>query len=159
MPKAKKTNLRKLEWEDIVIYFAELLNKDDIQPKDLVDYFHFRYLENTNIRIWTAPNYVRQTSLAKKVLSLYGGEYSLRLVDTLFEKYYEIMRRRFEDIRWSLGLISSDKMGWLLEKLYLECNKARPNKIFSLLQKPRNEWSEEETELFNAYLRGEKNGS
>lgn len=158
MAKAKKTNLRKLAWEEIIPYFSSMQDKE-ITPKDLVDYFHFKYLENTNIRIWTVPDYVRQTSLARKLLSLYGGEYSLRLVDTLFEKHQELMGRRFSDIKWSLGLISSDKMGWLLEKLYLECNKARPNKIFTLLQKPRNEWTDEEKDFFNSYLRGERNAS
>jgi len=157
--KTPKTNLRKLEWESIVEYFSEFSNKDEILPKDLVDYFHFRYLENTNIRIWTVPNYIRQSGLAKKLLSLYGGEYSLRLVDVLFEKHHELMGRTFADIKWSLGLLSSDKMGWLMEKLYIECNKSRPNKIYTLLKKPRNEWTDEEMNFFNAYIKGEKNGS
>ncbi len=156
---AKKTNLRSLDWEQLVDYFVRLQNKDQILPKDLVDYFHFRYLENTNIRIWTVPNYFRQNALARKVLSLYGGEYSLRLVDVLFEKHNELLGRRFGDIQWSLGLISSDKMGWLMEKLYLECNKSRPNKVYLLLQKPRSQWTDEENRFFNSYLKGERNGS
>jgi len=151
--------LRTLKWDELAVYFNNLPNKGDFSPKDLVDYFHFRYLEQTNVRIWTSPNYIRQKQAAKKILALYGNEYSIRLVDTLFQKYDTLLNRNFFDIKWSLGLISSEKMGWLLEKLFVECNKTKPNRIFTLLQKPRNTWTDEDSVFFSRYLKGELNGT
>lgn len=155
-----KINLRKLDWPDIIVYFTNM-DKDCSTSKDLVDYFHFLYLSKIDTGKWSTPDYIRQTGSAKKLISLYGSA-SFTLVDTLFDRYKQILGREFQDIRWSLGLLSSEKTGWIMERVFLEINNKesieKKDVIKRILAKNRQEWSIEEIDTFNDYIKENNDG-
>ncbi len=146
-----KQSLRKLDWADVIVYFAMLPSKEKLDAKDLVDYFHFKYLSCLDIERWTAPDYIRQKACAQKLIDLYDIQFSMKLVDALF-KYHKASL----DKRWSLGILSSEKMGWLTEKLLLamanEHADDKASKLKKLFAKPRQDWTLEETELYTELI-------
>lgn len=158
-----KKSLRQLEWSDIVMYFLDLRSKE-MGPKDIVDYFHFKYLTGVGIERWTTPDYIRQTGCAKKMISLYGDKLTVEYIDILFRNYREILGKDFADVRWSVGILSSEKTGWILEKVFKiwakEISQDIDLEIKKLLTKGRSNWSREDaikfTELMNK--KGENNG-
>lgn len=150
--------LRAMDWPDVITYFTTLPSKEAFSPHDLCDYFHFRFLDAGRINKWTVPNYKRCYASSEKLLSLYGKEFSVSIIDILFRKYNILMDRPFESIHWGMGLLSSDKMGWLLEKIiriYVQENDNR-NEVVVLLRKPRALWSYEETKKFLSLISGEQ---
>lgn len=148
----EKVSLRKMDWPDIIAYFSLLPSKENFASKDLVDYFQFKYLNQTSLNMWVSPNYLRQTSAAKKILSLYGKDLSIGLIDTMFLKYREVFGKEFNQIIWSLGVLSSEKTGWLVEKILLEYQKKVKEDRLSFKNKPRSEWSFEEREVYEKEL-------
>lgn len=152
--KVPKTNLREYDWPDIIGYFTLLPAVDKFTAKDLVDYFHFKYLNKTGLERWTTPNYRTQKSCATKLMRLYGKEMSIHMIDILFKKHKDILGKDFRDIIWSLGLLSSDKTGWILERIFNEFSKEKKDFISQLLKKPRKEWTTEEHERFQEYIEG-----
>ncbi len=151
-----KVSLRKLDWADIITHFTLLPESGEFCAKDLVDYFQYKYICQIQLNRWIPPNYLRQTACAKKVLALYGKELSIGLVDILFEKYKEIFDREFNQIIWSLGVLSSEKTGWLVEKALLEYEKKKSEDIKFVIsrleQKKRSEWTFEDREIYNQHI-------
>lgn len=145
-----KIKLRNMAWDDIVVYF--LFELEIKKPKDLVDYFHFKYLTNYGINRWTQPNYITQNGSAKKLIDIYGIEYSIKLIDTLFDSYSSIFNKNFSEIHWSIGLLSSDKTGWIIERLIKTIEKKESTEkndlLRKLLDKPRAQWTPEDVEEF-----------
>lgn len=164
--KTEKVSLRKLDWPDLITYFTLLPTKgENFSSKDLVDYFRYKYISETNLGRWCPPDYLRQTASAKKILALYGKELSIGLIDIMFEKHKEIFGKEFNQIIWSLGVLSSEKTGWLVEKIFIEYEKKnsieKNYEILRLLERPRSEWNFEEREKYSQYLQkqgAEQNG-
>lgn len=154
--KAKKYGLREMDFPDLIAYFLELEDKEDLSPKDLVDLFHFQYLNCLNLDRWFTPNYIRESSCAKKVLQIYGKKDSVDLVKILFNNYREIFNRDFSEIRWSLGILSSEKTGFLVERALTILKKSKSSNkkdiLARLLAKPRKDWTFEENRLYNEIL-------
>lgn len=152
----KKTNLRKLDWSDLIVYFVELLNQKDFSEKDLLDYFQFRYIDILGIERWVIPNYRMYTSSAKKLLDLYGKEFCIEIIDILFKDYETIFNKEFREIGWSIGLLSSDRTGWILERIFKLYYKSKSTSkrdfIARLLTKPRSQWTPDEREQFEAAI-------
>lgn len=140
----------------------ELRNNPVLTDKEIVDYFQFRYVTNLGVERWVPPDYVYQKASAKKLVGLYGVQFTLELIDSLFDNYQEIFKKKFFEIRWSLGLLSSDKAGWILEKVLLQIKNRsaidKSNGINELLNKPRNEWTPEDHLLFLQLNSGDKDG-
>ncbi len=148
-------NLRKLDWADIIVYFIELKSSKSNKPKDLIDYFHFKYLTEIQLDRWTVPVYRFDTAKANKVLSLYGWDFSLHLIDLLFKEYNTLLRGGISDLStFRLGLLSGDSFGWLAEKLFVTVGKEKKNEIFKLLSKPREVWTQEETDEYRKLISG-----
>lgn len=158
-----KTNLRKLDWAEIIIYFLDIKERYS-KPKDLVDYFHFKYLTGVGLNRWTNPNYITQSKCAEKIIDLYGVNFTIDLIDLLFKDYKEIFNKEFMEIRWSLGILSSDKTGWIFEKLLTKYNNSQKqdinSQILKLMEKERRNWTHEDFEKFDKLIkqRGEQNG-
>lgn len=153
------TNLRKLDWADLIVYFIELESKEDFGPKDLVDFFHFQYMRKVDLGRWITPSYIREVPRAKIILNLYGKDYSISLVKILFEKYREIFRKEFNEIIWSLGIISSEKTGFLMERAMIEIKKEGSNERLDILEKlnkkDRDTWTSEDNMLYHKLIKGE----
>ncbi len=149
-----------MEWSEIVLHFLPYYEKSKPKAQDLVDYFHFRYLSNVGLDRWTTPNYITQKSCATKLMGLYGYKFSMDLIDALFDNYKTVMGREFSDIQWSLGMLSSERTGWILERLFKIIEKKGildDNKIvLDLLKKPRKEWTSEEYKQFSRLTAGVK---
>ena len=149
-------SLRKADWADVITYFTLLSDKEKFSAKDLVDYFHFKYLCRLGIERWTSPNYRRQTSCANKLMDLYGKDLSINLVDALFKYHKTDLNRDFADMQWSLGILSSEKMGWVIEKLLVAMTREVADDKASVLRrlftKPRQEWTLDETKLYQELL-------
>jgi hypothetical protein len=160
--KTEKVSLRKLDWPDLIVYFSLLPSKENFSSKDLVDYFQYKYISEISLERWCSPNYLKQTSCAKKILSLYGKDLSIGLIDIMFEKHKEVFGKEFNQIIWSLGVLSSEKTGWLVEKMLIEYEKKnsidKNYEIQRLLQKNRADWNYEEREKYSQYLKGAENG-
>ena len=154
MKKEPKISLRSLDWPDIIAYFAVLPNKESFNAKDLVDYFQFKYLNEKGFDRWITPNYITQKRCAVKLINIYGAKFSLTLIDILFRKYENILNKSFNEVIWSLGILSSEKTGWVLEKILIEFNEENKSEIEQLLKKPRGEWSAEEAIAFQKYMEG-----
>lgn len=152
----KQIQLKQLDWSKIIIYFSDLKNKESITPKEVVDYFHFRYVSGLGIDMWTSPDYIRQTMCAKKLLGLYGQKLTIDLIDIMFDNYNELMNKNFAEVRWSLGMLSSEKMGWFMEKVFkvYEYNRSTEKKdiLKRLLAKDRKDWTEEEVDDFTRLI-------
>lgn len=148
----KEVSLRKLDWPEIIVHFTLLPSKVDFSSKDLVDYFQFRYINSTTIERWIPPNYLRQTSCAKKILGLYGRDLSIAFIDIMFDKHKEIFGKDFNQIIWSLGVLSSEKTGFILERIIKEYEKRKSEDdnfvLKRLLEKNRSEWMPEEREFY-----------
>lgn len=149
-------NFRAMCWADIIVYFFALKDKQDFTDKDLVDYFHFKTIDTMSLDRWTVPNYKQQTGCAKKVLSLYGKEFSLAIIDCLFENYKQLFNKSFSEISWSLGLLSSDRMGWLHSKLFELIKKQKSvdlkDEIERLIQN-KDKWTVSDRERFLMLLK------
>ncbi len=151
-----KLQLRKLDWSQLVMHFIDLKEKKSTSPLEIVDYFHFRYISLAGMNLWVSPDYIRQTPCAKKLLSLYGDKLTIELIDIMFDNYDELLHKKFSDIRWSLGMLSSEKMGWFMEKVFAiyEYNKSTDKKdvLKRLLAKDRKDWTAQELEEFNKLI-------
>ncbi len=148
-----KISLRSLDWNDVIVYFSTLRFEENITPKNLVDYFHFKYLDILQIGKWTTPNYLYEIPRARKILSLYGNAFAFSLIDLLFKEYNRVLGRGIQDVRsMGLALLSSDKYGWLMEKLLIihkeNTSKEKADIVARLLSKPRSDWTLEERDLF-----------
>ncbi len=155
--------LTKQDWPDIITYFTLLKNKEDINHKDLVEYFHFKYIDLLEINRWTRPDYIKGTSAAKKLLKLYDSKFSIELIDLLFKNYSKYLTDGIKSIQFhGLGLLSSDRNGWLVEKLLLDHKKEisinKKDIIKKLLEKPRESWTQEERDTFRKILTEDHNG-
>jgi hypothetical protein len=156
-----KKSLRQLDWAEIIMYFLEK-KQSTMSERDVVDYFHFRILTGVGLNRWTSPNYIKQKPCATKLITLYGDKLTVEFIDTLFDFHKELFHKEFEEIYWSLGLLSSEKMGWLQTQVMVLWEKkkslAPDDIILTLMKKPRKEWTTEETELFNNALKEKNNG-
>lgn len=162
MPKEKPIKLRSMDWPDLIVYFTNLRYGQSITAKDIVDYFRFRTLNGMGIERWATPDYRVQTASAKKLLDLYGEDFTLELIDTLFESYKTVTGKEFGAISWSLGILSSEKTGWMMERLfkvyYDKKSLGDTEAIKRLLAKPRSTWTQEERMFFEQTIKGETNG-
>jgi hypothetical protein len=149
---------RKTQWEDIIVNFVLLKDLDVINAKDIVDYFMFKYLTIRGFTYWVVPNYKTQVSCAKKLISLYGPKLTIDFIDILFDKYSKIFNKGFNDIVWSLGILSSDKSGWVLDKILEEYYLNKKITINNILNKKRSNWTDEEFEYYKNYLKEKENG-
>lgn len=160
--KEKPLKLRALDWPDLIVYFTNLRYQENLTAKDIVDYFRFRTLNGMGIERWTTPDYRVQTASAKKLLDLYGIDFTLELIDTLFESYQTVTGKDFGAISWSLGILSSEKTGWIMERLfqvyYSKKSVQQTDSIKRLLSKPRSSWTQEERQFFEQTIKGETNG-
>lgn len=154
--KKERVNLRLLDWPDIIVYCINLKTKEELTPKDLVDYFHFRYINIKGLERWTVPQYRTQTAAAKKVLALYGPKFSIKIIDILFDKHELVFGKDFGQIIWSIGIISSEKTGRIMERVFEEYNKEKRDDshgiVSRLLSKPRSTWTLEERKIFEDAL-------
>ncbi len=145
-------SLRQMDWTDIIIHFIELRQRESLSDKELLDYFHFRYLTATGLDRWTMPNYRMYKASAKKLLDLYGKDFSIELIDLLFKEYKIVFNKEFGEVRWSIGLLSSDRTGWIIERLlkqyYKEKSTDKQDFIARLLARPRSQWTLEERKQF-----------
>jgi hypothetical protein len=153
--KKKKESLRSLAWADVIVYMVTLCSKQDFSSKDLVDYFHFKFVTELGIERWTMPNYIRQKQCAQRLMNLYGKDFSIKMIDCLFDHYEEFFHKSFNEIAWSLGILSSDKMGWLHVKLFdrikQENSILASDRINDLLSR-RDSWTTEERTEFQVLI-------
>lgn len=152
-----------MPWTEVIVHCSTLKYNEDLKPKDLVDYFHFKYLDTLQIERWTVPNYKFDVPKARKLLSIYGKDFSFILIDLLFNEYNKLLNGGIEQIRsCGIGLLSADKYAWLSEKLIILHRKnVKEEKEFSirkLLSKPRESWTTEEFEQYKKLIQnqGEK---
>ncbi len=149
-------NFKKLDWADLVTYFSILPINNNISSKDLIDYFQFKRLDGLNLHSWVQPNYILETSLAKRILDDYGSELAFSLIDILFCNYREIFNKEFKDIRFGLYYFTSPKCGWILEKIQTEYVGLNSDKtedyINRILAKNGNYRTAEENQILNDYF-------
>ncbi len=152
-----KIQLRAMSWEDVIVHFSTMPFNEKTTPKDLVNYFHFQYLNVLNIGRWTSPYYLREVPRAKKLLSLYGKDFSFYIIQLLFRRYNSILSRGIQDIKtYGLALLTSDDKGWITESLLFSDNKEketdRKSRMRILLSKTRSDWTRDEIDEFNKLL-------
>lgn len=154
--KKKPSITKTMDWTDIIVHCVNLREKEEIAAKDLVEYFHFKYLTELGLERWTMPQYKTQTKSAEKLLREYGGKFSIIIIDILFDNYKTILRKDFAQIIWSLGLLSSDNAGWIMTAVLTEYNNLKSQDTQSivkrLLSKPRSTWTIEERQLFESSI-------
>ena len=159
----KKTNLRKLNWADIIVHFTILKDREEFSTKDLLDYFQYKKLEKLEIINWSNPNYRLQTNSAKKLLEIYGKELSVEIVNILFDKFELFYPPNKNICDLTIGTLSSENTGWLLDKIMLEYKKIKGNQDIDvynrLLDKSQNQWTQEEFIEYQRILLSKKEKS
>lgn len=162
--KIEKIKLKELPWSEVILYFLDIREKEKPTTKDISDYFHFRYLTGIGLEKWTSPIYQKEKAIVEKLLRSFDEKMSLELIDVLFDNYSKIYNRKFEEIWWNIGILTSEKCGWVQEKIMIEHAKLKSNDIESqisrIVSKPRKDWTTEEIETFQTLMRkkGELNG-
>lgn len=153
--------LKTKQWDEIIMFFFELREKEELSPSEIVEYFHFKYLTELSINRWTAPSYKFETNSATKLLREYGTKEAIKYIDVLFDNYEKLLNKRFSEIPWSISLLTSERRGYIMTKIFvlLKEQESTDKKAIMdrLLKKPRKDWSREELEQFTKLATGATN--